>query len=373
MRVSYAPTRFEAFGEEEIQAVADCLRNGWLGVGELVGEFEAQVAARFGRRFGVMVNSGSSANLLAAEEIPDDTAVATPALTFPTTLAYLLGKRKVLLADVEPGTYQIDFRKLDESLDALFVPNLMGNLPDWTQAPKVRVCVEDSCDTIPDTKNDKAGVVTTSFYASHVITACGGGGMIMTDSEEQARVLESKRAWGRPLIEENDLDQRFATVGDLVYDRKYSYDFVGYNFQPLEVQAAFGLVQMGKLDDLLKIRRKNFERLHSFFSEYEELFVLPRSREGANWLAFPLTIRDKIDRTDFARYLEVNDVQTRPIFSGNITRQPAFEPILGRRSFPVADAVMENGILLGCHHGLTDPHLDYLEDKVREYLRSLAL
>ena len=371
MKVSYAPTRFEAFGEEEIEAVTDCLRKGWLGVGELVSEFEEQVAKRFGKKFGVMVNSGSSANLLAAEEIPSAATVATPVLTFATTLAYLLKDMRIHLVDIEEGTYQTDFGLLTEHVDVLFVPNLIGNIPHWTQAPPEAFVVEDSCDTIPDARPPRADLVTTSFYASHVITACGGGGMVMSEEESAVTRFRSKRAWGRPLVEETDLDARWGDVDGIGYDRKYTYVEIGYNFQPIEVQAAFGLVQLSKLDSFLSIRRKNFERLQSFFEQYEELFILPRTREGANWLAFPLTIRERIERLDFVRFLEEKGIQTRPIFSGNITRQPAYAQALGKRSFPVADKVMRDGVLLGSHHGLTDDHLSYLEDTVGTYLSRL--
>lgn len=369
MKVSYAPTGFEAYGEEEIEAVSACLRKGWLGVGELVAKFEEQIAARFGRPHAVMVNSGSSANLLATEEIRAGMTIATPALTFPTTLAYLPTNGKLMLVDVEEGTYQIDFSQMNAEPDALMVPNLLGNLPNWSNAPSVEVCIEDSCDTIPTISSHESDIVTTSFYASHVITACGGGGMIMSDDADRASRFRIKRAWGRPLVDEADLSSRFGYIDGIRYDKKYSYEMVGYNFQPLEVQAAFGLVQLRKLDEFLEIRRRHFNRLLGFFTRYEELFVLPQTRGEANWLAFPLTIREGIDRFSFVQYLEEKGIQTRPIFAGNITRQPAFEPIFGKQEFPVADKVMRGGILLGCHHGLTDSQLDYLEERVTEYLK----
>ena len=365
MRVPYAPVRHQAFGDEEIEAVVEALREGWLGAGPLVTRFEEEIAALFGKRFAVMVNSGSSANLLTSQELPPG-PVATPALTFATTLAYLLDK-DVELVDVEEATYQIDFTKLERAPASLFVPNLLGNIPAWDRAPAA-MTVEDSCDTITDAGKDVSHVATTSFYASHVITACGGGGMLLTNDEEVAARARSKRAWGRPEVEESDLDFRFGDVDGIVYDKRFTYDHIGFNFQPLEVQAAFGLAQLRKLDDFLKTRDRNFERLTRFFSEYEDRFVLPVTRPGANWLAFPLTVREGIDRTEFARHLERNDIQTRPIFSGNITRQPAYEEILGKRPFPVADRVMEGGILLGAHHGLSDEHLDYLEATVGDYL-----
>ncbi|MCA1706780.1 MAG: DegT/DnrJ/EryC1/StrS family aminotransferase [Actinobacteria bacterium] len=345
------------------------MEQGWLGVGPRVAEFEEGIARVFGKRHGAMVNSGSSANILAAEEIPPDATIATPALTFTTTLAYI--KDRALLCDVEEGTYQIDFSKIEREPDALFVPNLLGNIPDWSNAPKV-FTIEDSCDTVTNAGVGTSQIATTSFYASHVLTAAGGGGMLLTDDDDIAARARSKRAWGRPVVEETDLDGRFRVLSDedpIVYDSRFIYDHVGYNFQPVEIQAAFGLVQLKKLDAVLETRQKIFQRLHDFFSQYEDHFVLPVTREGANWLAFPLTIRGGIDRNHFARHLEENGVQTRPIFSGNIARQPAYRALFADgQQFPIADQVMKNGILIGSHQGLTDEHLSYLEDVCAKYL-----
>lgn len=366
LKVPYAPVRHQAFGEEEIRAVVDALRDGWLGVGPKVGEFESAIAEHFGKTYGVMVNSGSSANILAAEEIPEGARIATPALTFTTTLAYLIGK-DIELVDVEEATYQIDFSKIEQEPDVLFVPNLLGNIPDWSTAPPARI-FEDSCDTITDAGKGLSDIATTSFYASHIITACGGGGMLLTDDLGIAERARSKRAWGRPTVDESDMDGRLGDVDGVIYDKRFTYDWLGYNFQPIELEAAFGLVQLEKLDNFIQIRNAHFDRLHAFFQRYEDRFILPITRPGANWLAFPVTIREGIDRTDMVRHLEAKGVQTRPIFSGNITRQPAYAKILGKQPFPVADKVMRDGLLLGAHHGLKESHLDYLEETLAAYL-----
>ena len=361
---------FDSYGPEEIDAVADCLRRGWLGIGPTVTEFEQQIAARFGKSFGVMVNSGSSANLLAADEIACGSVIATPALTFATTLSSVLGVGEIVLVDVEADTYQIDFDLLPSAPDALVVPNLIGNIPDWTKKPDVATVLEDSCDTIPDVAAPSQ-VVTTSFYASHVLTACGGGGMVMTDDHDQAIRFKKKRAWGRSLAIESDLTARWASLDGIPYDKQFTYEEIGYNFQPLEIQAAFALVQFSKLGSFLEARRANFARLNAFFTRYEEFFVLPRSRKGANWLAFPLTTRNGMNRDNFVQFLETKDIQTRPIFSGNITRHPAFIEMVGKQTFPRADEIMAGGLLLGCHHGLLDSHLSYLEQTVEEYMTTL--
>lgn len=358
MRVSYSPDTFDVYGEEEIQAVVESLRDGWLAPGKRVKEFEEKVAKLFGKKYGVMVNSGSSANLLAAEELGDK-QVTTPALTFVTTYSYL---ENPSLCDVEEGTYQIKFPHVVP--ENLFIPNLLGNIPDWDKALLNHgLLVEDSCDVITDVGKDVSDIATTSFYSTHMITAAGAGGMVMCNDEEMYQRFLSKRAWGRPVVDEKDFDKRFA--GD--YDLKFLFENKGHNLQPIELQAAFGLVQLEKLDDIKAKRWEVFNKVYDFFKQYEDRFILPISREGANWMNFPLTIREGIDRKEFCRYLEENDIQTRPIFSGNITRQPAFKD-QGERDFPVADKIMKDGILLGCHQGLSDEHLDYMFDKIKEYL-----
>lgn len=356
-RITYSPDTFDVYGEEEIQAVVESLRDGWLAPGKRVKEFEDKVAKLFGKKYGVMVNSGSSANLLAAEELIGP--VTTPALTFVTTYSYLKLSR---LADVEEGTYQMSFT--DKFPMNYFVPNLLGNIPQWSAGlPITGMIVEDSCDVITDAGKDVSDIATTSFYSTHMITAAGAGGMIMCNDEEMNERFLSKRAWGRPVVDEKDFDKRFA--GD--YDLKFLFENKGHNLQPIELQAAFGLVQLEKLDEIKKKRWEVFNKVYAFFKDYEDKFILPISREGANWMNFPLTIREGIDRKEFCRYLEENDIQTRPIFSGNITRQPAFKD-QGEQDFPVADKIMKDGILLGCHQGLSDDHLDYMFGKIKEFL-----
>lgn len=358
MRLTYAPHGFEAYGDREIEAVVSSLKSGWLAPGESVKQFEQSIAKIYGKKYGVMVNSGSSANLLAAEEL-DTRLTATPALTFITTFSYL---KNPYLVDVEEGTYQIDFTKIDQA-EALFVPNLLGNIPDWSKAPDLPT-ITDSCDTVTQVHK---GIITTSFYASHLITCAGGGGMVMCDDEETYKRLLSKRAWGRTVVEEQDLDSRFTELSPgLVYDARFKFEHSGHNLQPIELQGAFGLAQLKRLNDNLEIRSKVFGKLLAFFEKYEDTYILPKTRWGANWMNFPLTLR-KGDRNDFAQYLESQNIQTRPIFTGNITRQPFYKG--WAKDFPVADNVMKNGILLGCHQGITDEKLDYLFAKVEEYER----
>lgn len=358
MRVTYAPDRKEVYGDEEIEAVVKSLKDGWLAPGKLVKEFEEKVAKRFGKKYGVMVNSGSSANLLASEEI-NKAPTITPALTFTTTLSYLAHP---ILEDVKEGTYQIDFSGLTKFYGNAFIPNLLGNIPEIKRDLIDGIIVEDSCDTITDALKDVSDITTTSFYASHIITCAGGGGMVMCNDEEMYQRFLSKRAWGRSVVAEDDLKSRFD--GDI--DKKFLFEHRGHNLQPIELQAGFGLVQLSKLDDTLKKKRQVFKKIYSFFKKYEDRFILPVANGEADWLNFPLTIREGINRKQFCIYLEENDIQTRPIFSGNITKQPAYQPLW--RDFPVADKITKDGLLIGAHQGMTDDKLDYLFSKVEAYL-----
>lgn len=366
VQVSFAARGRAIFGNEEMEAVASCLERGELIGGDTTKQFESRVADLFGRRFGVMVNSGSSANLLALEEVPDGSAVATPVLTFPTTISYLMERTRIYFVDVEPHTFQIDFEAVPAEVDALVVPNLFGNLPDWSTAPATEFVVEDSCDTLPVDISRPSDVVTTSFYASHIITACGAGGMVMTDDVEMAERFRSKREWGRSTT--STTSSRFRDVGGVRFDVKCIYERPGYNFQPLALQAAFALVQLETLRQNLERRRRNVKILSEMFTNWAEEFTVPTSRLGANWMAFPVLLRSEQRREDFALFLEERGVETRPLFAGNILRQPAFQDLTLAPRFPNADRAMRTGLLIGCHQALRDIHLEYVGDCVEAFL-----
>ena len=397
IRVLYASA---VYGKEEIKAVnevlADPLR---IGPGKKVKKFETAVSKIFGKPFGIMVNSGSSANLLAVEilDLPEGSEVITPVLTFSTTLAPLLQKGlKPVFVDVVPGTYNIDVDKVEKAITrktkALMIPSLLGNLPDLLKLQKIAkkhklFFIEDSCDTLGAKFAGKptgsySDITTTSFYASHIITAAGSGGMISISDPKLARKALIKNSWGRDSTlfgaheKSEDIKKRFAgNIGALPYDAKFVFSEIGYNLQSSELNAAFGLEQLKRLKSFSKSRRSNFKRLYKFFKKYEDLFILPVQdpRVETNWLAFPLTIRPDVSfsRMEITRYLEEHNIQTRPIFTGNVLCQPAFS-WLGKtvkdNHFPSADEVMINGFLIGCHHGLKNEELDYLESTLSDFL-----
>jgi CDP-4-dehydro-6-deoxyglucose reductase, E1 len=387
MRVLYAQA---VYGQEEIDAVVRVLTDKALALmnGPSVKEFEGRVARLFGKQHGLMVNSGSSANTLAVAclQLPPGSEVITPVLTFSTTVAPLVQQGLVpAFVDVEIDTFNIDVSKVEEMITprtrALMVPNLLGNLPPWHELRAIadrhslRV-IEDSADTIGSRYRGAptgalSDVATTSFYASHVVTAGGFGGAVCTNDSELARRARLLSGWGRSSTltgESESIDARFsATVDGVQYDNKFIFEARGYNFLPSEISAAFGLVQLGRLAEYSARRVRNFNRLFAFFKGFERWFILPRQQPDVEtpWLAFPLIVRpgSPFSRRDLQLHFESNHIQTRPVFTGNILRQPGFEDIPCKTipgGYVNADRVMSGGILLGCHQGMGDTEVDYI-------------
>lgn len=399
IRVSYATT---SYGDEEIGAVLKVLRrpSHMIVAGELVHTFERKVAGLFGKKFGIAVNSGSSANLLAVElaNLPRDSEVITPLLTFGTTVAPLIQKGLVpVFADVDIGTYQINTDQIESLITkrtrAIMVPSLLGNLPDLRRirliAKKNKLLfIEDSCDTIGGWfKKKRTGrysdISTTSFYASHIITAAGGGGMVLVNDPELARKAIVMSNWGRQstlfgaYAKSEDIKKRFdARIAGIPYDAKFIFSEIGYNMQITDIQAAFALENLKRLPGIIQRRKANFARLMKFFKNYEEFFILPEQLPEADtpWLAFPLTIRpgSPFSRLEITTYLEMCNIQTRPIFTGNITKQPGFRRVRGykmrREGYPVTELVMRQSFLIGCHHGLTEEMFQHLFGTFKTFL-----
>lgn len=398
MSVSYAAA---VYGEKEVRAALRVLRNpAKIVAGAAVKEFEARIAERFGKKHGVMVNSGSSANLigLSVLGLPKGAEVITPALTFSTTVAPLLqlGLTPVF-ADVTPGSYVIDLEAIEplitKKTKALMIPSLIGNIPDFIRLRSIAkkhglYLIEDSCDTLGATLDGKptgayTDISTTSFYASHIITAAGGGGMVCFHDEALAQRALVMSNWGRQSTlfgayeRSEEIRKRFAgTLDGEPYDAKFLFTEVGYNMQATELQGAFGLVQLSRLKEFAKRRKSHVDRLRRFFARHDQWFLAPVVHPKAETalLAFPLTIRTgaPFTRFEITKYLEEHGIQTRPIFTGNILRQPAFRhlaPDKLRKNFPVTDHVMRNGFLIGAHHGMTKGQMDYLMGTIEEFLR----
>jgi CDP-6-deoxy-D-xylo-4-hexulose-3-dehydrase len=375
-KVWYAPNKFESYGEEEIKAVEACLREGWLaGFGPRSIEFEEKIAKRFGKKYGVFVNSGSSACLLAlaALDLPKGCKIITPACTFSTTLAPIiqLGFKPVFvdvgLTSYVPTVADI-IAAIDEDTKAIMIPNLIGNKPNWTQlryhldqiGRHDIIIIEDSADTI--TYTEETDVATTSFYASHVITAGGTGGMVMFNDKKHVDRALQYRDWGRMGDNSEIMDDRFNhSVDGIPYDHKFLYDVLGYNFKCSEMSAAFGLVQLERFKQFEDIRRANFERYLENLKDVNEI-VLPDDSIKPNWLAIPLQTERRLELLTF---LENNNIQTRVTFAGNVTRHPVYREYL--QPFENSDTIMKNGFLLGAHHGMTIEDVDYVCDKIKEF------
>lgn len=361
-KIWYAPNQFEAYGEEEITSVVEALRAGWLaGWGPRTVEFEQRVSARFGKKHGLFVNSGSSAILLAlcALDLKPGDEIVTPACGFATTVAPIVqvGARPVF-CDVEIGRYVPSVEQIRKvvtpNTKVLLIPNLIGSVPDWKAiraAFPTLILVEDSADTI--TTTPETDIATTSFYASHVITAGGVGGMVMFNSEAQLKRATMFRDWGRIGDNSEDPSDRFNhSVDGIPYDWKFLYGARGYHLKACEMNAAFGLAQWNRLDGLLAKRRANVERYLDNLKG-SKYYTLPDDTTKPNWLAFPLMCPNRLECLNF---LEENGVQTRVCFAGNITRHPAWREYL--EPFENSDAIMANGFLLGAHHGMSLEDVD---------------
>jgi CDP-4-dehydro-6-deoxyglucose reductase, E1 len=375
-KVWYAPNKLEAYGEEEIKAVEQCLRDGWLaGFGPRSIEFEKKIAKEFGKKYGVFVNSGSSACLLAiaALDLPKGSKIITPALTFSTTLAPIiqLGYKPVFI-DSNLTSYVPDIKDIiaaiEDDTKVIMVPNLIGNKPDWKSLKEElrRInrediyIIEDSADTVTETLD--SDVSTTSFYASHVITAGGMGGMVMFNDEKHVKRALMYRDWGRIGDNSENMDERFAhDVDGLPYDYKFLYGVLGYNMKCSEMSAAFGLVQLERFQTFKQKRRDNIKRYLENLKDVKEL-ILPDDSIEPNWLAIPLQTERRLELLNF---LEDNNIQTRVTFAGNVTRHPVYREYL--QDFKNADLVMKNGFLLGAHHGMGLEDVDYVCSKIKEF------
>lgn len=392
MRVFYAEANYD---DEEIQAAVDVLTNSRHSLmgGSKVTALEAAVAKLYRKSFCTMVNSGSSANLLGirALRLTVGSKVITPALTFSTTVSPIVqAGLKPLFLDCDEDTLQLSVDQLSEvdlsGVSAIVVPNLIGNLADWknitafARQNNLKI-VEDSADTIgyqTNVKGDWSDVSTTSFYASHVVTGAGFGGAVAFQSEEDNQYAKSLRGWGRRSSqygETEDYTRRFnCKVDGLDYDDKYVFDDLGYNLIPSEISAAFALVQLNKLEANITSRIENFSYMEHNLKDYPEYKTM-KSYEGVKtgWLAFPIILQGKLEgqRKKLQIFLEQHGVQTRTIFTGNITRQPVAEKFEWEAcsNLDNSDYIMKNGILLGCHNRLTREQMDYVLELLSDFLK----
>ena len=386
------------YDKKEINAVLNVLKNDSLSLidGKKVKKLEKKVSNLFGKKYGLMVNSGSSANLLALSsfKFKKGSEIITPNLTFSTTVApiYQLGLIPHFVG-AEENKYVTDPSQIEKCINkktvALMIPNLLGNIADWKKIYKIAnkynlKIIEDSADTIGYKVNKKnlgkySDITTNSFYASHIINGAGTGGIVCFNDYKLYERAKLLRGWGRSSAvfnESENANKRFnVKVSGIDYDAKYIFSDLGYNFLPSEISAAFALEQIKKLSNNISIRNKNFEYLKKFFAKYQNYFKLPEQNIGVKtpWLAFPLVIKKnkKFTRKEMQIFFEKNQIQTRTIFTGNILKQPVMKNRIYKKHpkcDKIADDVMKNGILLGCHQGMNLKELNYICKTFKKFI-----
>ena len=387
------------YNSKEINAVLNVLRNNSLSLvdGKNVKSLEKKICNIFGKKYGLMVNSGSSANLLAlaALNFKKGSEIITPNLTFSTTVApiYQLGLKPHFIG-VEKNKFVADVSQIEKCINkktvAIMIPNLIGNIADWKKikliAQKYNLkIIEDSADTIGYSYKKRntgklSDIVTNSFYASHIINGAGTGGIVCFNDYKLFQRAQLLRGWGRSSAnfgESESVNKRFnIKISNIDYDGKYIFSELGYNFLPSELSAAFAIEQIKKLKRNIEIRRKNFDYLKKFFNKYPKLFNLPEQYPGVKtpWLAFPLVVKKNkfFNRKQMQIFFEKNNIQTRTIFTGNILKQP----VMKKRAYKkhpncnkISDDVMKNGILLGCHQGMVKSDLIYICKVFEKFLK----
>lgn len=397
IKVSYAQT---VYGQKEIDAVVNCLKKG-TQMGDHASLFESKIASLFDQKYGLFVNSGSSALYLGMESsnFSEGSEIITPALTFSTTVGSII-KNKIIpvFVDVGESDYCIDVNLIEKAISdktvAIMAPNLMGNICNWKIiadiAKKYNLkVIEDSADTLGGTIFERSSGSysdwsITSFYGSHIINCAGNGGMLCVNDESIYKKAKLLRSWGRSssLFDDQSekIENRFnIKLNDIDYDAKFVFEEIGYNLEGSEIGAAFGLKQLEDLESNIAIRKRNFKKQTDFFNNYSDFFIVPKQTPHSEsaWLAYPILIKDNklFSRREFQIFLEKRDIQTRVVFTGNITRQPGFENKPHRISSKLtnSDKVMTDGVLLACHHGLNDEMFDHMHETISDFIKSKNL
>ena len=391
-KISYGKNIYDS---REIAAVLKTLKKS-TQMGKSVSSFENKISKLFSKKYGLMVNSGSSALMLAFRvmNFKKGSEIITPCLNFGTAVSSIMLSNLIpILVDCEVNTLQIDVDKIEEKITkktkAILVPNLIGNIPDWKKiraiANKYKLkVIEDSADTLGGKINNKStgiysDISITSFYGSHVISCAGNGGIFLTNDKNfytRAKVL---RSWGRMSTLIKDSENIHKRLGIKLkgfdYDRKFVFSEAGYNFEPSEIGASFGLEQLKKFNFFTKLRNRNFKLHYEFFKKLKKYFIVPKVEKNikTNFLAYPIILKEKLNftRKEFQIYLEKNNIQTRPIFAGNILRHPAFSSLISNKNklngFKESDYVMKYGLLIGCHQGLSNKDILYIHSAILNF------
>ena len=408
--ISSIPVSGKVIDGGDISSVVDSALDGWFTTGRFAAEFERTLARFVGVRCASLVNSGSSANLVAVSALtspklgdrrlkPGD-EVITVAAGFPTTVNPLIQNRLVpVFVDVRLPTYEIDVTQLEaarsEKTRAIVIAHTLGNVFDVDAVVAfVRKydlwLIEDCCDALGSTyRGQKVGtfgdIATVSFYPAHHITM-GEGGAVLTDKPALKVLIDSFRDWGRDCWcdpgKDNTCGKRFEwQLGTLPcgYDHKYSYSHIGYNLKVTDMQAALGLSQIAKLPHFIERRKENFEYLKAALKSLEEHLVLPEATPGSDpaWFGFPIGVRKEapFKRDELTRALEAGKIGTRLLFAGNLLRQPAYESceyrVIGK--LPHTDFVMNNVFWVGVYPGLTTEMLDFIAETAINFVQHAGM
>jgi CDP-6-deoxy-D-xylo-4-hexulose-3-dehydrase len=393
------------FDDRELVNLVDASLDFWLTAGRWAELFERRFARLCGLRHALLVNSGSSANLVAlscltstklgARRLKRGDEVITVASSFPTTVNPIIQNGLVpVFVDVTLPTYNIDVSMLELALStrtrAIMVAHTLGNPFDLDTVTAFAAehdlwLIEDCCDALGSTYRGRpvgtfGDLASVSFYPAHQITM-GEGGCVLTDRGRLKVLAESFRDWGRDCWcapgKENTCGKRFDhRLGDLPlgYDHKYIYSDVGYNLKLTDMQAAVGLAQLEKLDSFTAARRANFRRLHEGLSDLEELLVLPEPTPNSepNWFGFPIALREgsPVERDRVLRFMNDRKIATRLLFGGNLVRQPAYRHVEHRQvgDLAVADLITNSVFWVGVYPGLTAAQLDFVIESLHEAL-----
>ncbi|MFN8398703.1 MAG: lipopolysaccharide biosynthesis protein RfbH [Anaerolineales bacterium] len=392
------------FDAADVQSLVDSSLDFWLTAGRFSRQFEREFAKFFNLRHSILVNSGSSANLLALtcltspslreRQLKPGDEVITVATGFPTTLNPIIQNNLIpVFLDVDIPTYNIDFSQLDEALSnktrAVMVAHTLGN--PYNLEAVTAFCkkhnlwlVEDCCDAVGATYNGKlvgtfGDVATVSFYPAHHITM-GEGGAVLTDQPRLKTLLESFRDWGRDCWcepgKDNTCGKRFDwQLGDLPhgYDHKYTYSHIGYNLKVSDMQAAVGVTQLKKVNLFIEKRRSNFAYLKNKLSTLQEFLLLPEATPNSepSWFGFPIFVRESapFTRDELVHHLNDQKIGTRLLFGGNLLHQPAYRNINHRvvGDLKRSDDVMRRVFWIGVYPGLTEAMLDYVAETIRKF------
>ncbi len=400
------PVSGRVFGPEEVVELVRTSLDFWLTAGPETARFERALADRVGLRHALMVNSGSSANLVAVAALtsqflgerrllPGD-EVITVAAGFPTTVNPIVQNGFVpVFVDVTLDTHNVDVSQLEAAVSertrAVAIAHTLGNPFDLRAvtdfcARHDLLLVEDCCDALGARYDGRSvgtfgDYATLSFYPAHQITT-GEGGAVLTNRAKLKRAAETMRDWGRDCWCDpgcdNTCGKRFAQqFGTLPpgYDHKYVYSHLGYNLKATDMQAAIGAAQLERLDGFVEARRRNHELLREALTDLEDVLMLPEATPNSepSWFGFAMTVRPDagFTRTDLVRHLDSGGIGTRQLFAGNLLRQPAYQEVRYRviGSLPNTDAVAESTFWIGCFPGLTQGHLEYAADRVRQFCR----